>query len=164
MSSVNRNPMLRRSDLAPVSRMLPEINEIRRSMDDVFSRWFGESPLGVFPSTTENTYQPLVDLWETPDTFMAHVSLPGVNREDLELEVTGDSVTLRGERKPVQPTENTVYHIRNIGYGRFQVSYTLPASIDTSSVKADYRDGILELTLPKVESAKTRTVKVAIEG
>lgn len=166
MSSLNRSPLMRRFDVVPVNRLFPDLNEVRRGMDDVFTRWFGEAPLGnFFPVASPPAgFQPAVDLWETEGAFKALVSLPGVSKDDLDIEVTGDTLSVRGERKPQEVEENVTWHARAIGYGRFELAYTLPVAIDASSVQADYTNGMLELTLPKVESAKTKTVKVNLPG
>lgn len=164
MSNLSRTNTLARAESAPLARVSPlsDLNEFRRGMDEMFSRWFGEAAPGSFAQG--GAFQPAVDLWETPEAYVMNVTLPGVSQEDLELEVSGDTLTIRGERKPAPRAENAVYHIQNIGYGRFSVAYTLPVPINAQGVTADYRDGILEVRLPKVETAKTRTIKVNVDS
>jgi HSP20 family protein len=164
VSSMARSPLMRRLDVTPMNRLFPDLNEVRRSMDDVFARWFGETPLSTFSpvSAPPAGFQPAVDLWETDDAFKAHINLPGVKKEDLDIEVTGETLTVRGERKPHDVGENVIWHARAIGCGQFELAYTLPVSIDASKVKAEFVNGVLDLTLPKVESAKTKAVKVKV--
>lgn len=149
----------------PVSRLFPtaELGDLRRGMDDLFGRWFGDTPFGSF-NPAMASFQPAVDLWETPQAYVLCATLPGMSRDDLELEVTGDTVSIKGERKPVSQDSNVIYHIQSIGYGRFSAAYSLPAHINASDVKADYTDGMLTVTLPKVETAKTRTIKVNLSS
>ena len=164
MASISRPNSVARTGSAPLSRLSPfsDLSDLRRGMDDLFGRWFGE-PLTPFPTGVMANYQPAVDLWETPEAYVMHLTLPGVSKEDLELEVTGDTISIKGERKPANQESNVIYHVQNIGYGRFQVAYTLPAHIDAGGVTADYKDGILEVSMPKVETAKTRSIKVNID-
>jgi HSP20 family protein len=130
-------------------------------MDDVFGRWFGESPFGQLAGNS--AFQPAVDLWETPEAYILAANLPGISKDDLDLEVTGDTISIKGSRKPRVDDKHVIYHVQNIGFGTFHLAYTLPAHIDAAGVKADYRDGILEVTLPKMEAAKTRSIKIDID-
>ncbi|HEY3413351.1 MAG TPA: Hsp20/alpha crystallin family protein [Armatimonadota bacterium] len=164
MSNLNRagnSPA--RITVSPAARLIngPDFGDLRRNMDDLFGRWFGEIPFSPF-SVTPSTIQPAVDILETPEAYVLCATLPGINRDDLDLEVTGDTITIQGERKAREEDKNEIYHVRNIGFGTFRIAYTLPAHIDASGVKADYKDGVLEVTLPKVETAKTRSIKVSV--
>ena len=76
--------------------------------------------------------------------------------------MSGDTIIIKGERKPVSHGDNVTYHVQNIPYGRFQIGYSLPDHINAQEVRADYTDGILEVRLPKVETARTRTIKVNV--
>jgi HSP20 family protein len=166
MSNISRpNSGIMRAAVSPTSRLFPspDLGDLRRGMDDLFGRWFGETPFGSL-SPAVASFTPAVDLWETPEAYVLCATLPGVSKEDLELEVTGDTISIKGERKPATQESNIIYHIQNIGYGRFSAAYSLPAHIDASGVTADYVDGVLTMTLPKVETAKTRTIKVNITG
>lgn len=165
MSNLSRpGNNLTRLTVSPTSRLIngPDFGDLRRGMDDLFGRWSSDVPFSPF-SVTPSTVQPSVDIWETPEAYVLSATVPGVNRNDLELEVTGDTITIKGERKPLTDDKNIIYHVQNIGFGTFRIAYTLPAHIDASGVKAEYKDGILEVTLPKVETAKTRTIKVSVD-
>lgn len=163
MSTISRpSGAVARISASPASRLFPlsDLGDIRRNMDDMFGRWFGDGPFGQFNANT--TFQPAVDIWETPEAYVLDATLPGVSRHDVELEVTGDTISIKGSRKPRADDSNVIYHVQNIGFGTFHIAYTLPAHIDASGVKADYKDGILEITLPKVETAKTRSIKINV--
>lgn len=163
MSSITRpNGAIARITAPSASRLFPlsDFGDIRRSMDDVLGRWFGETPFTSFTNST--TFQPAVDIWETPEAYVLDATLPGVARDDVELEVTGDTISIKGSRKPRTDDTNVIYHVQNIGFGTFHIAYTLPAHIDAAGVKADYKNGILEVTLPKMETAKTRSIKINV--
>lgn len=164
MSSISRpSSSVARINVTPVSRIFggPELTDFRRGMDEMLGRWLGDNPFTQFQPDA-GAFQPAVDIWETPEAYVLNATLPGVSKDDLELEVTGDTLSIKGERKPREDDKNIVYHVRNIGYGQFHIAYTLPVHIDASAVKAEFRDGILEVTLPKMETAKTRTIKVNV--
>jgi HSP20 family protein len=164
MSNLSRpGNNLARISASPASRLIngPDFGDLRRNMDDLFGRWFGDTPFSPFIGNP-GSVQPAVDIWETPGSYILCAALPGINRDDLELEVTGDTITIKGERKPLTEDKSVIYHVQNIGIGTFRIAYTLPAHIDAGGVKADYQDGFLEITLPKEETAKTRTIKVSV--
>ena len=93
------------------------------------------------------------------------VTAPGVSEKDLNVELSNGTLTVTGERKALIEGENVQAHYvsRMGGYGKFSVAYTLPTAIDENRVKAVYRNGVLEVRLPKAESAKPKTVKVEFE-
>ncbi len=140
----------------------PELSDLRRGMDDLFNTLFTGGSGNGFAAQSAGAFQPAVDLWETPEAYIAHVNVPGVTKDDLDLEVTGSTFTLKGERKAREVPENATCHMRGIAVGEFQVSYTLPIKIDAPSVTADFKDGVLTVTLPKVEPERAKTVKVNV--
>ena len=112
------------------------------------SAWFGEG-------------QPQLDVIDRDDDILVRAAIPGVNKEDLDVSLTDHTVTVRGNtRQESKQEEEGEYYRHEIVSGNFLRTVTLPASVDESKAKAVFRDGILELTLPKMESAKRHTVKV----
>nr|WP_309685396.1 Hsp20/alpha crystallin family protein [Armatimonas sp.] len=91
---------------------------------------------------------PAVDVLETPEALTLHVELPGVKPEEIEIELTGDTLTLRGERRS----------------GKFVRGFTLATPIQAEKVSAAYRDGVLEITLPKSEESKPHKIPVTVEA
>ena len=88
--------------------------------------------------------------------------LPGVRKEDLDLRVENNTLTMRGERKREQDTSKDSYHRVERVYGGFSRSFSLPVTIDTNQVKAEFRDGVLTVTLPVREEAKPRQIQVQV--
>ncbi|GBC91168.1 Spore protein SP21 [bacterium HR14] len=139
-----------------------ELERMRREMDELFGRLFDLRP-SIDSERIE--FSPTLDVYETPDEFVLFVTAPGVKEGDMQVEIADGTITISGERKPLIEGENVTPHYisRLGGYGKFTVSYTVPTPIDENKVKAVYRNGILEIRLPKAESAKPKTVKVQVE-
>jgi len=135
-----------------------EMADLRREMDHIFGEFFGRTPSSM--AATEAMWSPLVDIHETKDSFLLMAELPGVKQEDVEVSVEGDTLTLKGERKREAEVKEDQYHRIERSYGRFERSILLPPVVDPNRVKATYRDGVLEVQLPKKEEAKPKAVKI----
>jgi len=135
-----------------------EMTDLRREMDHIFGEFFGRTPSSM--AATEAMWSPLVDIHETKDSFLLMAELPGVKQEDVEVSVEGDTLTLKGERKREAEVKEDQYHRIERSYGRFERSILLPSVVDPNRVKATYRDGVLEVQLPKKEEAKPKAVKI----
>src|SRR5688572_20216373 len=126
---------------------------LQRAMESVMgSDWFGgrTSGSGAFP---------LINVFNDGDDFVLVAELPGVKKEDLDIQVRGDTLRLRG-RKTVGHPEGASIHRRERAAGEFDRTVTLPDDVDAAKVAAEYRDGVLTLRLPRAESAKPRTVTI----
>jgi HSP20 family protein len=137
-----------------------EMADLRRMTDQVFGEFFGRTPFGM--ASTEGLWSPLVDVYETKDGIRLTAELPGVKQGDIEVSIDGDTLTLKGERKhETEVKEDQHYRIER-SYGKFQRSILLPSIVDPDRVKATYRDGVLEIQLPKKEEAKPKEIKVEV--
>ena len=110
---------------------------------------------------TEN--MPQVDVIEQDNTILVRATLPGVKKDDLEVSTTDHSVTIRGSTREEYKEEKGEYYRREISMGDFLRTVSLPASIDESDIKAKFKDGLLEITLPKRESEKRHSIKIETE-
>ena len=99
-----------------------------------------------------------VDVEETPEAFVLRADLPGVPQKDIKVSAIGDTVTIRGQRTAVTGTGTSLRSERT--FGTFERSFTLGAPVRTDQVRAVYRDGVLEVTVPKSENAKLREIEV----
>lgn len=108
-----------------------------------------------------STWTPAVDIYETPDTVEMKAELPGLSRDDIEIQIRDNTLTLRGERRFAKEAQEENYLRIERAYGAFQRSFTLPATLQHEKIRAVFRDGVLELTLPKAGEAKPK--KIAIE-
>jgi HSP20 family protein len=106
------------------------------------------------------TWTPPVDIYETDDALLLKVELPGVAKEDVSIEIHQNTLMLRGQRKPDAEVQEEHYHRVERAYGAFQRSFMLPIMVDQSKVQATYKDGILELRLPKSEAAKPKRIAI----
>jgi HSP20 family protein len=103
---------------------------------------------------------PPVNVYNDGESYVVRAEVPGIDPADVDLEVTGDTLTLRGERKRPEVPEGAAYHRRERDFGRFRRSLSLPAQVDSTKVSATCTDGILEIRLPHAESAKRRRIDV----
>src|ERR1017187_1899965 len=108
------------------------------------------------------TWAPPVDIFENGDNLVLKAELPGVNPDDVEIRVENNTLYLKGERKFEKEVEEQSYHRVERSYGTFTRTFSLPNSIDADKVAANYKDGVLTLTMPKKEEAKPKTIKINV--
>ncbi len=101
-----------------------------------------------------------VDVYETDDDVVVKASVPGIDADDLDISVTGDILTIKGESRAEEEVEEENYFCRERWYGAFSRSITIPASVQADKAEADFEDGVLTLRLPKAEEMKPKAIKV----
>ncbi len=106
------------------------------------------------------TFYPAVDIREGDKEITIKAELPGIKKEDVHIDVNDGVITLSGERKLEKEDKKENYHRIERSYGSFHRSFTLPSTVDVEKIKATYKDGILEATLPKTEEAKPKSIPV----
>lgn len=109
-------------------------------------------------------WSPSVDIYENKDQIVLEAELPGMNRDDFDLTVENNVITLRGERRFEKKEDTDNYHRVERAYGSFTRSFTLPNTVTGEGASADYRNGVLRVTLPKREETKARRIEVKSEG
>ena len=132
-------------------------HEMNRMVNEFFGDGNGEAAGSGLSSWT-----PAVDIHETEDGFVIKAELPGVSKDDVSIDVHQNTLTLRGQRKHEAEVKQDKYHRVERAYGSFQRSFVLPTVVDQDKVQATYKDGVLELHLPKSEAAKPK--RIAING
>jgi HSP20 family protein len=139
-----------------------EMLKMQRDMDRIFSR------MGTAegqPGTATTAWMPRINVKRSGDDLAVHVELAGIKPEDVDIEVTEGVLTIRGERKAEEHKEGEGWVIRESSFGSFERSIALPEGVDPASIKAEFRDGMLEVHVPKaLELAKPKTTKIAIGG
>ena len=105
-------------------------------------------------------WAPLVDIYETKDDLFVNLELPGVREKDVHVSITGDMLTVKGERRFESDVKDEGYYRLERVYGKFERSIPLPIPVQAEKVKATYRDGVLEIRLPKVEEVKPKEIKI----
>ena len=109
-----------------------------------------------------DTFYPAVDIHEGDKEITHKAELPGIKKEAVHIDVIDGVITLRGERKLEKEDKKENYHRIERSYGSFHRSFTLPSTVDVEKIKAKYKDGILEATLPKTEEAKLKSIPVEV--
>ncbi|NNJ98244.1 MAG: Hsp20/alpha crystallin family protein [Gammaproteobacteria bacterium] len=147
------------------AQVLSPFEEMERMFDDYFSRgWF--RPLRTeWPSFSRMTQPfegktPSVDVIERDDAVIVKAELPGVEKKDIDVSVTSNAVTIKGSSSHEEKEEKGDYYRCEISRGSYQRTLSLPADVDESKAKAKLKDGILQLTLPKVTKSKRKSIKV----
>lgn len=132
-----------------------ELDRMRRRMEQLSENLTGglfrEPSVGVFP---------LINLTEDEDKFFVRAELPGVKPDELDISVTGDTLTIKGERTLPVENEKSIYHRREREAGSFSRIINLPTQIDTGKVEARSADGVLTLIMSKAESAKAKQIQI----
>ncbi len=108
------------------------------------------------------SWAPAVDIFEQDGNIVLKAELPGVDSKDVDVRVENSVLTLRGERKLDNEVKKESYHRVERAYGSFSRSFTLPSVVDTEKIKADYRDGVLRVNLPKREEAKPKQISISV--
>ena len=132
-----------------------EMMSLREAMDQLFNDAFTR-PV----SMSGGSVIPAVDLYQNNDSVVVKAALPGLKADDVQISVTADVLTLRGEFKQENEQKDTTYHIREQRFGSFERSIMLPSDVQTDKAKADFENGILTITLPKAESVKPKTITI----
>ena len=134
-------------------------------LQDRMNRLFDESVRSVRQgdeALSTSVWTPPVDIFETENEVVVKAELPEVNQKDIEIQVENSTLTLRGERRFDKEVKQESFHRIERPYGTFARSFTLPTTIDQEKIKADYKDGILKVVMPKREETKPKQIRVAV--
>ncbi|MDZ4819607.1 MAG: Hsp20/alpha crystallin family protein [Planctomycetota bacterium] len=138
---------------------LPPLYQFRDEMDRLFSNFITRPSVANAARLVGGREFPLFNVWETSESVIAECELPGVKSEDLDIQIIGDQLTIKGTRQDDAPQGST-FHRRERVVGSFERVLRLPAEVNSANTVASLRDGILQITLPKAETAKPRKVQV----
>ena len=137
------------------------------TIQDRMNRIFDEAFRANRSAGSEEDYAlaawaPAVDIYEQEGNIVLKAELPGVDPKDVDVRVENNVLTLRGERKLDSDVKKEGYHRVERAYGSFGRSFTLPTVVDTEKIKAEYKDGVLRVTLPKREEAKAKQISINV--
>jgi HSP20 family protein len=138
-----------------------DLASLRESMDKLFEDFFTRRP-GPRAATLA-VWQPAVEVFDTEHDVVVRAELPGIDPKDVEITVTEDVLTIKGQAKQSHEEKSQNYFRRELRYGAFSRSLALPGGVQGDQAKATYRNGILEVRVPKSEKAKPKSVKVDVE-
>jgi HSP20 family protein len=131
-----------------------EMERLRREMNQIFEQ------LDRGPRLSVAATYPAMNVWSNTEAAVITAELPGMNLEDLEIAVHGDTLSLSGSRSTEEVGEDVTYHRRERGIGEFHRSFQLPFNVDANKVEANYERGVLHIFLPRSEADKPRKIQV----
>lgn len=138
------------------------LKKLRNELEGVFHRFFDEP---LFPKNfwdKETSFTPACNIKEKKDRYIMEVEIPGVEADDIEIDISGNVLTIQGERKLETITEDKEkqFHMIEHSYGSFYRSFTLPDNSNVDKISADYKNGILIVDIPKLKENKSRRIKI----
>jgi len=139
---------------SPWREMTTLQNRINRLFDDPFLRISRED------GDSMGMWNPSVDLYEMDDNFVIKAELPGVEKDNIAIDVKDRVLTLSGERSHDNEVKEENYYRRERSYGKFQRAFTLPADVESDKIKAEYKDGVLKIEVPKPEEVKPKQITI----
>ncbi|MEO0238111.1 MAG: Hsp20/alpha crystallin family protein [candidate division WOR-3 bacterium] len=135
-----------------------ELFDLRKEIDSLFDdKFFGK----MLQPYYESNWTPSMDISETDKEFLVTVELPGMKKEDINLSIDNNVLTIEGERKSEKEEKGRTFHRIERSYGKFYRSVTLPKKVDEENIKATFKDGLLNITLPKVEKEKVKNIEIS---
>ena len=137
-----------------VSEMQGEVNRLLES-------FFGRPTTAMAP-TGERMWAPAADIWEDKDNVVLTFEIPGISDKDVNVSITDGVLSVRGERRFDRAMKDESYHRLERVYGKFERNVQLPMPVQPDHVKAVYRDGVLEITVPKAEEVKPKQIKIDV--
>ncbi len=140
----------------PMRNLVSTQDRFNRLFNDTLSRIFDDGELGTRP------WAPAVDIYETDHDVVLKAELPGVDPKDVEIRVEDGTLYFKGQRKFENEVKEENYHRVERSYGSFTRSFALPSSVNSDKAKAEYKDGVLTLTMPKREEAKPKTIQINV--
>lgn len=143
-------------------RPVRELEEMGRRFEEEFVRPVVRAVWERIPEEVKG-WSPSIDIFEKGDNFVVKVELPGMKQEDVDVSVSEDTLTIKGERNPESSVKDEDYYRSEIAYGSFYRSIVLPSSVDTKNIEAVYEDGILRVTLQRAAGAKPKKVNIQVK-
>jgi len=129
-----------------------ELSEFNRFLEGAMRTWREPGELGA--------WAPRIDVYEKGDNIIIDAEIPGLKKEDIEVTVENQMLTLRGEKKETKEVKRDGFYQSERFYGKFQRAVALPAAVDESKIEATYKDGILTVTMPKSEEARAKHIAI----
>lgn len=136
---------------------------LQERMNRLFQESLARSRGGEDDVTSGGAWAPPVDIYEGPDRVVLRADLPGVGQEDIDLKIEDGQLRLRGSRNLPQGARREEYHRIERPFGSFVRAFALPNTVDVNHVKAEFKNGVLEVTMPKRQESQARSVKIDVE-
>lgn len=158
-----------RKESKEIKRVEPSLISPFDEIERLFDEFWKRGPFSLFRSfvpsvkTDIEMVSPAVDIYEEGDDLVVKAELPGIKKEDIEVKLTDDYITISGEKKKEEKVEEKDYYRYERSYGSFSRTFRLPVEVQTDKAKAKFENGVLEIRIPKTEEAKTKERKLQIE-
>jgi HSP20 family protein len=130
---------------------------LREAMDRLFNDAFTR-PLSIQDGWSMSS--PAIDMYQTDNEVVVKASIPGIKAEEVQINITGDVLTLKGEMKQEEERKEKAWHIREQRFGSFERSVALPTAVKTDKAEAVFENGVLTITLPKADEVKPKTINI----
>ncbi len=138
--------------------------EMERFFEDpLFANWPFFRAVWRRAPGEEMAWAPAIEVYEKDNNFVVRAELPGVKKDDVDISITGDTLTIKGERKTSKEVKNEDYYRCESRYGSFSRSITMPAAVDSKKIDASYENGILEIHVPKAKEAMPTKVEIKVK-
>jgi len=138
-----------------------EVTRLRQEMDRLWDEYFGPGRRALQPM--EEAWMPAIDVSETGEKVIVKAEIPGMEANDIDISIVGDTLTIKGEKKTEREEKEENYHIVERSYGAFSRSMKLPAAVNADKVEATYKNGVLTVVCPKKEEVKPKTIEIKAE-
>lgn len=136
-----------------------DLTDIQTQMNRLFDNFVGQP---TSPGPAERVWAPAADMYETKNEVVITAELPGLSEKDIHLSITGDLLTIQGERQWTGDVQDASHYRRERWFGKFERTFSLPMPVESGQIKATYRDGVLTVKLPKVEDPRVPRVMPAM--
>lgn len=155
-----QRPERKRAERSLATRQPREMEDSSQRWDEFFDRPFLPAMRRFFGDEVAE-WSPNIDVMEKANEYVIKAELPGVKEDDVEVSVTGDMLTITGEKEQEAEEERKGYYYSESSYGSFSRSLTIPSNVDPDSIEANFDKGVLEITLPKIAESKPKKVRVS---
>lgn len=138
--------------------------EMNRLFDEFTHDFWPERSSSFWGSQESTSFMPEIDVKETDDTMIVTAELPGMKEDDLDIELTGESLILKGQKRQEHEEKSSEFHRMERRYGSFMRTISLPDEVDRDKVEAEFKDGVLRINLPKTEQGKSHRRRITVKG
>lgn len=161
MAIMKFDPMVKITPWAGSSSFVPGFSSVRQEIDRIFDSFlrggsFDDGSWGSF-------WSPSIDVIEKDDAYIVRAEVPGMSKDDVNISILNNVLTVRGEKKAKEEEKNSEFTRIERSYGSFQRSFALPRTVNANAVEAECKDGLLTITLPKLEEAKPKSIDVKVK-
>lgn len=140
-----------------------DLSSLRRSMDHLLDEFYATRRAPALGTRMMGMgWEPAVEMSETENEVLVKAELPNIDSKNININITNDTITIQGETRSEHEDKGRIYHHREVRYGAFTRTLELPTEVKGEEAKAVYKDGVLEITIPKSERVKPTTVKVQV--